>query len=258
MSKAYLSLGSNLGDRLSNIQQAVRLLTSDNNIKLLRASSFYETQPWGLSAQNWFINAAIAIETELSPIELLRVCQNIESQLGRIREGKPKWSERVIDIDILFYDDLVFKNEILEIFKTIKKEYKKLDNLINNAGIIATNLAMISGKLAAETAVEALDNNDFSKKMLSNYEKKLKESFIIKDMRTYKDLMDVMHSRKSAFLSYYFKKINSFFEMFTSANSVPKKTNFCNFIKSIFTDRSIVELFKDCTAVIKLLWSILA
>ena len=114
MSKAYLSLGSNLGDRLSNIQQAVRLLTSDNNIKLLRASSFYETQPWGLSAQNWFINAAIAIETELSPIELLRVCQNIESQLGRIREGKPKWSERVIDIDILFYDNLIFKNEILE------------------------------------------------------------------------------------------------------------------------------------------------
>ena len=115
MSKAYLSIGSNLGDRLSNIQQAVRLLTSDNNITLLRASSFYETQPWGVSSQNWFINAAIAVETGLSPIELLRVCQNIEAKLGRIREGKPKWSERVIDIDILFYDDLVFKNEILEI-----------------------------------------------------------------------------------------------------------------------------------------------
>lgn len=115
MSKAYLSLGTNMGDRLSNIQQAVRLLTSDNNIKLLKASSFYETQPWGLSEQNWFINAAIAVETELSPIELLRVCQNIEEKLGRIREGKPKWSERIIDIDILFYDDLIFKNEILEI-----------------------------------------------------------------------------------------------------------------------------------------------
>ena len=115
MSKAYLSLGSNLGDRLSNIQQAVRLLISDNNINLLRASSFYETQPWGLGGQNWFINAAIAVETEMSPVELLRVCQNIEAKLGRIREGKPKWSERAIDIDILFYDDLIFKNEILEI-----------------------------------------------------------------------------------------------------------------------------------------------
>ena len=115
MSKAYLSLGTNMGDRLSNIQQAVRLLTSDNNIKLLRASSFYETQPCGLNEKNCFINAAIAVETELSAIELLRVCQNIEEKLGRIREGKPKWSERIIDIDILFYDDLIFKNEILEI-----------------------------------------------------------------------------------------------------------------------------------------------
>lgn len=115
MSKAYLSLGSNVGDRLSNIQQAVRLLTSNPQIKLLRASSFYETQPWGVSGQNWFVNAAVAIETNLSPIELLRECQNVEAQLGRIRQGVPKWSERTIDIDILFYDDLIFKNEILEI-----------------------------------------------------------------------------------------------------------------------------------------------
>ena len=115
MSKAYLSLGSNIGDRLSNIQQAVRLLTSEEKINLLRASSFYETQPWGLSEQNWFVNAAIAIDTVLSPVELLRVCQNIESQLGRIREGAPRWSERTIDIDILFYDEMIFKNEILEI-----------------------------------------------------------------------------------------------------------------------------------------------
>lgn len=115
MSKAYLSLGSNMGDRLSNIQQAVRILTSDDNIKLLRASSFYETQPWGVEKQNWFVNAAIAIETNLSAIELLRVCQNAEADLGRIREGRPKWSERIIDIDILFYDNLIFKNEILEI-----------------------------------------------------------------------------------------------------------------------------------------------
>ena len=104
MSKAYLSLGSNIGDRLSNIQQAVRLLTSEEKINLLRASSFYETQPWGLSEQNWFVNAAIAIDTVLSPVELLRVCQNIESQLGRIREGAPRWSERTIYIDIHLYD----------------------------------------------------------------------------------------------------------------------------------------------------------
>lgn len=129
--------------------------------------------------------------------------------------------------------------------------------LVNNLHWEGTNLAMISGKLAAETAIEALNNNDFSKKMLSLYERKMKDSFVLKDMKTYKDLMDTMHSRKMAFLSYYFKKINAFFEMFTSVNSIPKKENFRSFIKSIFTDRNPIELFKDCFAVLKLLWSIL-
>lgn len=129
--------------------------------------------------------------------------------------------------------------------------------LVNNLHWEGTNLAMISGKLAAETAIEAFDNNDFSRKMLSLYEKKLKDSFILKDMKTYKDLLAVVDSRKMAFLSYYFKKINGFFEMFTSVNSIPKKENFRGFIKSIFTDRNVGELLKDCIAVVKLLWSIL-
>lgn len=129
--------------------------------------------------------------------------------------------------------------------------------LVNNLHWEGTNLAMISGKLAAETAVEALDKGDFSKKTLSNYEKKLKDSFILKDLKTYRELMDVMHSRKKAFLSYYMKKINAFFDMFTSVNGVPKKENYHRFIKSIFTDRKISELFKDVFAIMKLLWSIL-
>ena len=69
--------------------------------------------------------------------------------------------------------------------------------------------------------------------------------------------MDVMHSRKKAFLSYYMKKINAFFEMFTSVDGIPKKEHYHKFIKSIFTDRKITELFKDAWAIIKLLWSIL-
>ncbi len=129
--------------------------------------------------------------------------------------------------------------------------------LVNNLHWEGTNLAMISGKLAAETAVEAIDKNDFSKKTLSNYEKKLKKSFILKDLKTYRELMDVMHSRKNAFLCYYMKKINAFFEMFTSVNGIPKKENYHKFIKSIFTDRKISELFKDIWAIVKLLWSIL-
>ncbi len=129
--------------------------------------------------------------------------------------------------------------------------------LVNNLHWEGTNLALISGKLAGEAAVEALDDKDFSKKSLSRYEKKLNNSFVMKDMKTYKDLFDVMHVRKKAFLDYYLKKVNAFFEMFTSADGVPKRENYWKFIKSLFTDRGIIELFKDIFAIIKLVWSIL-
>lgn len=129
--------------------------------------------------------------------------------------------------------------------------------LVNNLHWEGTNLAMISGKLAGETAIEALNSGSFSRKTLCSYEKKLKETFVLKDLKTYKDLMDVMHQRQKAFLSYYLTKVNSFFEMFTSVNSIPKKENYHKFIKSIFTDRKISELFKDAWAIVKLLWSIL-
>ena len=115
MALVYLSLGSNKGDMLSNIQQAVNFLTADNSIKLVASSAFYETEPWGNKKQNWFVNAVIAVRTEFQPIELLRICQSIEAKLGRNREAEEHWGERAVDIDILFYNDLVFKNEILEI-----------------------------------------------------------------------------------------------------------------------------------------------
>ena len=129
--------------------------------------------------------------------------------------------------------------------------------LVNNMHWEGTNLAMISGKLAAETAIDALNKHDYSKKILSKYEMKLKNSFIMKDLNTYKDLMDIAHRRKKAFMDYYLRKINSFFEMFTSVNSIPKRKNYWDFIASIFTERKISELFKDLWAIIKLLWSIL-
>ena len=115
MSVAFLSLGSNKDDRVSVIQQAVNFLSADNSIEIAAASSFYETEPWGKKNQNWFVNAVIAVRTELSPIELLRFCQDIEAKIGRKRELEEHWGERPIDIDILFYDDLIFSNEILTI-----------------------------------------------------------------------------------------------------------------------------------------------
>lgn len=128
---------------------------------------------------------------------------------------------------------------------------------VNNMHWEGTNLAMMSGKFAGETAVIALGKGDFSSQSLSRYQEMLEESFVIKDLRTYKDLMPLVAERKSEFLDYYLKKINSFFEMFTSVDSVPKRQKYHEFIKSIFKDRKISTLFKDVLTIIKLLWSIL-
>lgn len=114
MARVFLSLGSNLGDRLSNIQQAVSQLAMSEKVKILKTSSFYETEPWGNKNQEWFLNAALALDTELSCDELLYLCQNIEVQLGRIRNKNDKWTQRAIDIDILMYDDeLIAKPDLI-------------------------------------------------------------------------------------------------------------------------------------------------
>lgn len=129
--------------------------------------------------------------------------------------------------------------------------------LVNNLHWEGTNLAMISGKLAGETAVVALSKRDFSEVSLNRYAEALEKSFIMKDLKTYKDLMGVIHTRKDSFLKYYLERINMFFEMFTSVNSIPKRTLFWNFIKNFVKSRSLKELLKDFFSVIKLLWSIL-
>jgi len=102
MTIVYLSLGSNIGDKVGFLQQAVKYLENDV-FKIIRTSTLYETEPWGNKEQDWFINAVIEAKTKLSPTQLLHHCQQIEQELGRVREGVPRWGERTIDIDILFY-----------------------------------------------------------------------------------------------------------------------------------------------------------
>lgn len=124
--------------------------------------------------------------------------------------------------------------------------------LVNNMHWEGTNLAMISGKLAGETAIESLNKKDFSANALALYQKKIENSFVLKDLKTYKDLMDIIHHRVESFLGYYPRKICGFFNMFTAVDSIPKRDKYRAFIKSIFTDRSISELFKDAVNLIKL------
>ena len=115
MAIVYLSLGSNIGDRVGYIQQATSLLSANDNINIVATSSFYETEPWGMESDNWFVNAVIQITTTYSPDELLDECQRIETQLGRKRVENKNYSDRTIDIDIIFYDKLVMNNERLTI-----------------------------------------------------------------------------------------------------------------------------------------------
>lgn len=117
--------------------------------------------------------------------------------------------------------------------------------LVNNLHWEGTNLAMYSGKFAGETALVALEKCDFSANTLSLYQKKLEASFVLKDLKTYKNLMSIISLRAGSFLSYWPHKICGFFKMFTSVDNIPKRRKFRDYIKSVLTDRSLSELVKD-------------
>ncbi len=100
---AYLGLGSNLGDRLANLQSAVELLAAQPGVKVVRSSRVYETDPVGGPPQTDYLNAVVEVETGLSPRELLDTCMEVERLLGRIRNER--WGPRIIDVDVLTYDE---------------------------------------------------------------------------------------------------------------------------------------------------------
>ena len=101
----FLGLGSNQGKKIQNCEQAIgEILKLEEGGLLLSRSSWYYSEPWGKEDQDWFVNGVIQIRTELSPDELLVKCKEIEQRFGSTK--REKWGPRVIDIDILFYDDL--------------------------------------------------------------------------------------------------------------------------------------------------------
>ncbi|MCJ7695223.1 MAG: 2-amino-4-hydroxy-6-hydroxymethyldihydropteridine diphosphokinase, partial [Anaerolineaceae bacterium] len=107
----YLALGSNIGDRLVNLAKARALL--EKVVCLIKVSSVYQTAPWGYAQQEDFYNQVISAQTSLKPKKLLRSLKRIEKRLGR--EKTFRNGPRVIDIDILFYDDLIFKSRRIQI-----------------------------------------------------------------------------------------------------------------------------------------------
>jgi 2-amino-4-hydroxy-6-hydroxymethyldihydropteridine diphosphokinase len=104
VSRAYLGLGANLGDRLATLQRAVDLLDAEG-VHAVVSSRVWETDPVGGPAgQPAFLNAVVRVETELSPADLLAACHRVEAALGRVREER--WGPRTIDVDVLLYDDV--------------------------------------------------------------------------------------------------------------------------------------------------------
>jgi 2-amino-4-hydroxy-6-hydroxymethyldihydropteridine diphosphokinase len=103
--RAYLGLGANLGDRAANLRAAVQRLEAGGELAVAARSRLWETEPQGVRDQPWFLNAAVAVRTRLSPRRLLERCLAVEASLGR--ERSTRWGPRPVDVDILLYGDAV-------------------------------------------------------------------------------------------------------------------------------------------------------
>lgn len=108
MAIVYLGLGTNMGNRRGNLVKAAALL-AERVGDILALSGFMETEPWGFESENLFLNAAIKMETPLTPDELLSATQAIEREMGREKKSDGTYHDRVIDIDILLYDNRVIE-----------------------------------------------------------------------------------------------------------------------------------------------------
>ena len=115
MTRVYLGLGTNLGDKRKNLDDAL-LVIKERIGTVVSLSSFYETAPWGFESQNSFLNAALCVQTSMEALQILQVTQEIEKELGRMKKSSGGcYSDRMIDIDILLYGNVVLNTSQLVI-----------------------------------------------------------------------------------------------------------------------------------------------
>lgn len=114
MATVYIGLGTNMGNKRGNLLSAVVLL-AERAGNILALSTVYETTPWGFQSENNFLNAVLVQVTTLTPLELLDTTRRIETEMGRVQKSNGVYHDRIIDIDILMYDDLIMKNDRLTI-----------------------------------------------------------------------------------------------------------------------------------------------
>lgn len=123
MAIAYLGLGTNIGNKRRNLITAAALL-AERAGDVLALSGFYQTEPWGFRSENLFLNAAVTLETELTPADLLYVTQQIEREMGRAQKSAGSYQDRIIDLDILLYGDRVLETPELVIPHPLMHERK--------------------------------------------------------------------------------------------------------------------------------------
>lgn len=112
MSTAYIGIGSNIGNREENCFKAIRLLPA-RGVSIKKKSSLIETEPWGVRDQPKFLNMAAEVETEFAPRQLLEILKDVEEEIGR--EETYRWGPRLIDLDILLFDDYVMDTPDLKV-----------------------------------------------------------------------------------------------------------------------------------------------
>ena len=114
MNKVYLSLGTNSGNKPINLLKALACIAEKTG-KILSISSVYETKPWGFESENDFLNMVVCVETSLTHVEILTLTQSIETTIGRSQKTSLSYQDRIIDIDLIAYDDLIIRSENLQL-----------------------------------------------------------------------------------------------------------------------------------------------
>ena len=148
-----LSLGANIGDKKTTLDNAVETLVELGLISQVVMSSYYGTEPYGVKDQNWFINICVKGMTQHSPTDLLAKCKEIEKMYGRLE--RERWHERELDIDIIFYGKEIVETESLTI---PHKEYRKRNFVLVPAAEIAGHYIPPNNELSLEELVKQCDD----------------------------------------------------------------------------------------------------
>jgi 2-amino-4-hydroxy-6-hydroxymethyldihydropteridine diphosphokinase len=153
--KVYLGLGTNLGDKFKNLKSAINAL-SNIGCKNFVESSVYISKPFGFKSNNNFLNMVIAMETDLSPLDLLKTCKQVEEEMGRKPKKRDEYVSRIIDIDILYFDELKINLKNLQIpHPSIKNRLFVLKPLVE---IINEDHKDIKELLMSKLEIEKKDN----------------------------------------------------------------------------------------------------